>query len=54
MTKQRHLLVRMGGPAFCGKQGCGMIRTEASEKLECEGVESAGMVLLRSVGQKTG
>ena len=44
----------MGGPAFCGKQGCGMIRTEASEKLECEGVESAGMVLLRSVGQKTG
>jgi hypothetical protein len=44
----RHLWIRMGGPIFCGKEGCGLIRTEESQRLECRGIESPGIAFLRS------
>jgi hypothetical protein len=40
----------MGGPTFCGKQGCGLIKTEKSQRLECRGIESPGIRFLRSAG----
>jgi hypothetical protein len=43
----RHLWVRMGGPTFCGKEGCGLIRTPKTEQMECEGEESAGIKFFR-------
>ena len=44
-----HLWVRMGGPVFCGKPGCGIIRSEDTEHTPCTGKETGGIRLLRSL-----
>lgn len=44
-----HLWVRFGGATFCGKKGCGLIKNEKTQRLECEGIESPGIRLLRNL-----
>ena len=43
----RHLWVRFGLLPFCGKRGCGLLKTPANEKTACQGEESSGIRLLR-------
>ncbi len=47
----RHLWVRLGGPTFCGKRGCGVLMTDAAIASPCRGEESAGIKLLREIQQ---
>ena len=44
-----HLWVRAGGPVFCGKPGCGIVRSEDTEHTPCTGKETGGIRLLRSL-----
>ncbi len=48
-TDHQHLWVRFGGPTFCGKRGCGLLRTDATRQMKCQGIESGGIKLLRSL-----
>lgn len=44
-----HFWVRLGGLSFCGKEGCGLLMTPKNMKRKCDGVESSGIKLLRSL-----
>lgn len=47
--RRRHLWVRLGGPIFCGRRGCGVLMTEATRQQPCNGEENAGVRLLRDI-----
>lgn len=50
--RERHLWVRFGGPAFCGKPGCGVPMTDATQQMKCDGEETPGIELLRRISGK--
>lgn len=45
---ERHLWVRMGGAAFCGKRGCGVLMSGPERDKPCKGEESPGIKMLRN------